>query len=108
MAGDVYKNIYKMIEEIKKLIELQQQLTKQAVDIYKQEVDEIIRSKTTNDNKIQLTLDYMLSFCFDDQMLLLYKKLCRYYWDLNPQATADYINYYREMWDEESEKEEKE
>jgi len=97
-----------MIEEIKKLIELQQQLTKQAVDIYKLEVDEIIRSKTTNDNKIQLTLDYMLSFCFDDQMLLLYKKLCRYYWDLNPQATADYINYYREMWDEESEKEEKE
>jgi len=97
-----------MIEEIKKLIELQQQLAKQAVDIYKQEVDEIIRSKTTNDNKIQLTLDYMLSFCFDDQMLLLYKKLCRYYWDLNPQATADYINYYREMWDEESEKEEKE
>jgi len=108
LAGDVYKNIYKMIEEIKKLIELQQQLTKQAVDIYKLEVDEIIRSKTTNDNKIQLTLDYMLSFCFDDQMLLLYKKLCRYYWDLNPQATADYINYYREMWDEESEKEEKE
>jgi len=97
-----------MIEEIKKLIELQQQLTKQAVDIYKLEVDEIIRSKTTNDNKIQLTLDYMLSFCFDDQMLLLYKKLCRYYWHLNPQATADYINYYREMWDEESEKEEKE
>jgi hypothetical protein len=93
-----------MIEEIKKLIELQQQLAKQAVDIYKQEVDEIIRSKTTNDNKIQLTLDYMLSFCFDDQMLLLYKKLCRYYWDLNPQATADYVNYYREMWDEESEK----
>jgi len=97
-----------MIEEIKKLIELQQQLAKQAVDIYKQEVDEIIRSKTTDDNKIQLTLDYMLSFCFDDQMLLLYKKLCRYYWDLNPHATADYINYYREMWDEESEKEEKE
>jgi hypothetical protein len=50
----------------------------------------------------------MLSFCFDEQMLLLYKKLCRYYWDLNPQATADYVNYYREMWDEESEKEEKE
>ncbi len=67
-----------MIEEIKKLIELQQQLAKQAVDIYKLEVDEIIRSKTTDDNKIQLTLDYMLSFCFDDQMLLLYKKLCRY------------------------------
>ncbi len=76
--------------------------------IYKPVVDEIIRSKTTDDHKIQLTLDYMLSFCFDEPMLLLYKKLCRYYWDLNPQATADYVNYYREMWDEESEKEEKE
>jgi hypothetical protein len=97
-----------MIEEIKKLILSQQQLAKQAVDIYKPLVDEIILSKTTDDHKIQLTLDYMLSFCFDEQMLLLYKKLCRYYWDLNPQATADYVNYYREMWDEESEKEEKE
>jgi hypothetical protein len=35
-------------------------------------------------------------------MLLLYKKLCRYYWKINPQATADYINYYREMWDNDS------
>jgi len=91
-----------MIEEIKKLILSQQQLAKQAVGIYKQEVDEIIRSKNTDDHKIQLTLDYMLSFCFDEHMLLLYKKLCRYYWDLNPQATADYVNYYREMWDNDS------
>ena len=31
--------------------------------------------------------------------LALYKKLCRYYYTLNPAATADYVNYYREIWD---------
>jgi hypothetical protein len=27
------------------------------------------------------------------------QKLCRYYYTLNPAAMADYVNYYREMWD---------
>lgn len=26
-------------------------------------------------------------------------KTCRHYWPLDPQATASYINAYREMWD---------
>ncbi len=42
----------------------------------------------------------MLDFCFDDKMLLLYKKLCRYYYDINPEATVSYVYAYREMWDE--------
>jgi len=41
----------------------------------------------------------MLDFCSDDKVLSLYKKLCRYYWNINPQVTANYINYFREMWD---------
>lgn len=90
-----------MMEEIKKLIESQQQLAKQAVGIYKTEVDEIIRSKTTDDHKIQLTLDYMLSFCYDPRMLLLYRRLCRHLYSFNPEAAVSYVNAYREMWDEE-------
>lgn len=29
----------------------------------------------------------------------MYKKLCRHYWDIDPAATADYVNAYREYWD---------
>jgi len=42
----------------------------------------------------------MLDFCFDDEMLVCYKKLCRYYIDIDPEATASYVRAYREMWDE--------
>ncbi len=69
-----------------------------------QNFEALIKSKTTNNNEIELLLDYMLDFCGDSQMLLLYKKLCRYYWEINPQATAIYINYYREMWDNTTDK----
>ena len=41
----------------------------------------------------------MLDFCFDDEMLMLYKKLCRYYFDIDSAATASYVNIYREMRD---------
>jgi len=42
----------------------------------------------------------MLDYCFNEGMLLLYKKLYRYYFDINPEATAFYVNAYRELWEE--------
>ena len=29
-------------------------------------------------------------------MLTLYRLLCRYYWDINPHATANYIDFNKE------------
>jgi hypothetical protein len=88
-----------MIEEIKELIILQQKLAKQALLEYSGLVDNIVTKKSTDQNRIEHTLDGMLDFCFDANMLLLFKKLCRYYFTINPQATTSYINIYREMWD---------
>ncbi len=36
------------------------------------------------------TLDGLLDFCFDPEALLLYRKLCRYYFTIDPVATAFY------------------
>jgi hypothetical protein len=88
-----------MIEQIKDLIVGQQKLARQALPEYSVLVENIIVSKTTDQNRIEHTLDGILDFCFDADMLLLFKKLCRYYFIINPQATASYINIYREMWD---------
>jgi len=93
-------------EALKSFVERFNELTKQAHAAYMPQVEALIKSKTTNNNEIELLLDHMLDFCGDSQMLLLYKKLCRYYWDINPQATAKYINYYREMWDNTTDKNE--
>ncbi|MEI7982903.1 MAG: hypothetical protein WCI71_14720 [Bacteroidota bacterium] len=87
-----------MIEEIKDLIVVQQKLARQALAEHSVLVENIIVSKTTDQNRIEHTLDGILDFCFDADMLLLFKKLCRYYFTINTQATAFYINTYREMW----------
>ena len=91
-----------MIEEIKDLIVVQQNLARQALSEYSVLVENIIIAKATDQNRIEHTLDGILDFCFDADMLLLFKKLCRYYFTINTQATAFYINTYREMWDNDS------
>ena len=71
-------------------------LSNQAIPLYTQRVEDIINNQIIDHNHIELTFDGMLDFCYDDEILLLYKKLARYYFTVNPQGTADYINYYRE------------
>lgn len=89
------------MDELIKLIELRDVLAKQAYEQYKSLVHNIIASQNKDVNHICHTLDFMLDFCFDDEMLVLYRRLCRYLLDIDPQAAADYVNCYREMWDEE-------
>jgi hypothetical protein len=88
-----------MLDNFKPLIE---QFKNIEIQAYKPEVEYILSEKITNELKIETLLEGILNFCFSEKMLALFKQLCRYYWELNPQATAKYINYYREMWDEES------
>jgi hypothetical protein len=88
------KNLSKFAKELNVL-------AKQAYSEYKPRVDDIIISKRTNQKEIEWLLSQMLDFCSDEKVLSLYKTLCRYYWDINSKATADYIRYYREMWEEE-------
>jgi hypothetical protein len=93
----MYKDIEKILENFR-LIEVQ------AIDIYSKTVQDIIVSKSEDKKLIEHIFDGMLGFCYDEDMLKLFKKLCRYYYDIDPHATADYINIYREMWDNEDEK----
>ena len=80
-----------------------QSLYKRAYIAYKPEVERLINEQIKDENTIEHLLDGLLDFCSDSNMLLLYKQLCRYYWNINPQATAEYINFYREMWDNDNE-----
>jgi len=77
-------------------------LSKQSVALYIPIVDELIENNSKDEQHIERILDGLLDFCFEDEALELYKKVCRYYFDINPQATVEYINYYRDMYEEES------
>lgn len=75
------------------------QLFHRAVVLANREVDAIIRSGERDTERIDHQLDHMLGFCCDPDMLLVFKRLCRYYYGIDPAATAGYVHAYREMWD---------
>ena len=88
------------VQAIGELAVAQQQLARQAEQQYSFEVESILRNQCRDPPRIECLLDGMLDFCFDDEMLRLYKDLCRYYSKIDPVATASYVYAYREMWDE--------
>jgi len=64
-------------------------------------VQNILHTRSRNACEIERTLDYLLDCACIPKGLALFKSLCRYYFTLNPLATANYVNIYREMWDSE-------
>jgi hypothetical protein len=90
-----------LVKSIRPLAIQLQKLNKQAEQEYRPIVESIIRSRSRDISHIEHTLDGLLSFCGYDPALQLYRKLCRYYYDIDPAATVEHINAYRNMWDEE-------
>ncbi len=88
-----------LIQELRPLIEAHNQLARKAEAGFAIQVDGIIQRKRKDTQQIEWLLSCMLDFCFDDSILALFKKLCRYYYAIDPEATASYVYSYREMWD---------
>jgi hypothetical protein len=94
------------LDGFKELAESLQQHTLEAFEIYKAAIDRIYSNKVQDEKEIEYVLDHLVSYCHDDKMLMLYKKLCRYYYEINPTATFEHINIYLDMWDMEETDEE--
>ncbi len=88
-----------LFRSVKGIAESFQALNRQAVREYTPVVEAILRSRSRDTEHIEHTLDGLLDFCGCDPGLVLFKKLCRHYWDIDPGATAWHINAYRERWD---------
>ena len=74
-------------------------LQKQAAQQYQPVVDDILLTRRRDIRLIEHTLDGLLDFCGYEPVLQMYKKLCRHYWDIDPEAAAFYVRAYREYWD---------
>jgi len=101
MKSEMKPQTNELVQAVGELAVARQQLARQAEQQYSFEVDSILRNQCCEPQRIECLIDGMLDFCFDDEMLCLYKDLCRYYFKIDPVATASYIYAYREMWDEE-------
>ena len=87
------------LDSMKELVESLRGVEEFGVAHYAPIVASIIRDHCRDVRHIERTLDSLLGFAGHPDGLLLYRRLCRHYWDIDPAATADYINAYREMWD---------
>ena len=90
-------------ELVNKIAALQNEAVSQTLLIWKPKAENIIITKSKDINDIEHTLDALCEVAFDDEVLVVFKKLCRYYYDIDPQATAEQIQFYREMWDNDEE-----
>lgn len=89
-------------ERIRDLVKSLSGLTRRAVTEYAPVVDSLVRDGSRDVRQIERTLDGLLDFCFDPEILSLFKRLCRHYHRIDPAATAEYVAAYRSMWDPEA------
>ena len=100
MKSKMEPQMKELVLAIGELASARQQLARKAEQHYALEVEGIFQSQCLDPKRIEHLLDGMLDFCFDAQILLWYKKLCRYYFEIDPAATVSYVNAYRDMWDD--------
>ncbi len=89
-------------EDFSEIKELAKQINDLAIVANEQftvELNTIVAGQIKEPKVIENLLDRMLDFACHDSVLLLYRKLCRYYLPIDPEATASYIYAYRDMWD---------
>ena len=104
MGGDLSKNDKVLIKKISGMIESIQPLIRQNLPLLTNQVDAIIKNREKDDDRIQRLLDSVLDYAgICDEGLILFKRLCRYYYDINPQVTSEYISIYRDLYDSKEE-----
>ncbi len=88
----------KPAQAILELVDGMRELGQRAALQYRPVVDHILRSDSRDAQHIELTLDGLLDFCGYEPVSLMYRQLCRHYWQFDQVATVYYINSYRERW----------
>ena len=87
------------IENVRQLAAEIDAINHRAAREYEPVVESLLRKRSQDTRQIEQTLDGLLSFCGFAPALELYRRLCRHYWEIDPVATASYIDAYRTMWD---------
>ena len=100
-SKNIDEHVSEMVKGLEPLIQSMKALNNEAVAAYAPLVDDICSRHATL-KEVEHLLDYMLGFAGDDRMLLLFKRVCRAYWESYPENIAWYIMEYRKLYDPES------
>ncbi len=86
-----------MFDTAREIVALQVTIIKQYTPV----VSGLISSDCRDSQEIQHVLDRLLDVACHPEGLVLFKRLCRYYYGFDPEGTALYVKFYRELWDTE-------
>lgn len=95
-------NNLKITNDIETIVNNINSLTKDNLKIFIPMVEDIISRNSKDVKEIETLLDILLDSCFNDEVLVLYKKLCRYYFYIDSEASKDYVRYYFEIYEEDN------
>lgn len=103
MQRNTEKNIDDIngISEIKSIAENIKNLYTQAFLIYKPIVNDICSKEMVENKELENVLDGLVSMCMSDEMLNLFKQVCRKFYSQYPEVISDYVMFYKEMYEEE-------
>ena len=88
---DFFEDVANLAMEIK-------ELANNAFPVYEAFTEDVVSGRIADINEIELTLDYMLTYCFDDKILSLYKKILRKLYKQYPGVVKDYVDIYYDMY----------
>lgn len=83
-----------MIDTARQIVALQATIIKQYTPI----VAGIISSNCCDRQEIQHVLDRLLDVACHPEGLVLFKRLCRYYYEFDPEVATFYVKSYKELW----------
>ena len=86
-------------DAIFRLVGQMQELQRTALEGLAPQVEIILREDDRDVRHIEQALDGLLGVCGYEPAVDQFRRLCRHYWEIDPEATAQYVNAYREMWD---------
>ncbi|UWP60199.1 hypothetical protein [Ruminococcus gauvreauii] len=86
------KKIYQIAEQIG-------QLHQEAYEIYLPLVEDVC-SRKASEVELSHLFDYLLDFACDEEILGLYKRVCRSYLYVYPRCIKFYIEAHRAMWED--------
>ena len=94
-------------EDIRKIAEHIHSLSRSVWPEYKRFVDDVISERITDIHEIERTLDYMLTFCSDEEILKLFKAVLRKIYYKDPDLVKSYVTTYFEMYGDDTNEMEK-
>ncbi|MCM1261233.1 MAG: hypothetical protein NC313_00825 [Butyrivibrio sp.] len=93
MQEDIGDKINSIVSNIKNL-------NNHALLAYKPIVDDICSGRSVKEKELENVLDGLVSLCMSDEMLHLFKRVCRKFYNQYPEIIADYVMLYKEMYEE--------